>query len=514
MALLPMILLRDFTPPNELRYLSIADEALRNHTWFAFSNHGVPYADKPPLYFWIIMLCRWLAGGHRMWLLALCSLLPAGYIVYTMNRWVGRDMGSEERTLAQTMLLTCGLFIGMAVTLRMDMLMTLFIILALHQFWKMTNEGSRWERRDWLFPLYLFLALFTKGALGVLIPLCATTVFLVACRRTSEFFRYWGWRTWLVLAGCCLLWFGAVYMEGGESYLHDMLFRQTAGRAFHSFHHAKPFYFYAISIWYTLAPWSLLVVGGTVAALSLRLVHNDLHRFFLSVSVTSFVLLSCISSKLEVYLLPAIPFLVYTAVMFLPQLRNRVWVRISLTVPALLFALTGPTLLVLRSDIVRALPYADDPSVALAALLLTLTGLYSLYLIYKKETTNVAAVVRWMSRGFLLALFVSGWLLPKLNAYIGYGTLCGTASLLAKQWHTTDIRAWHLPRPKNMDVYLHTPVKVIEDDEVPASEGKPYLLLTRQRYAKHFAPRQVHIVGPYAVVCMSATNDYVTSKTE
>lgn len=50
-----------------------------------------------------------------------------------MNRWVGRDMGSEERTLAQTMLLTCGLFIGMAVTLRMDMLMTLFIILALHQ---------------------------------------------------------------------------------------------------------------------------------------------------------------------------------------------------------------------------------------------------------------------------------------------------------------------------------------------------------------------------------------------
>lgn len=49
-----------------------------------------------------------------------------------MNRWVGRDMGSEERTLAQTMLLTCGLFIGMAVTLRMDMLMTLFIILALH----------------------------------------------------------------------------------------------------------------------------------------------------------------------------------------------------------------------------------------------------------------------------------------------------------------------------------------------------------------------------------------------
>ena len=48
LALLPIMLLRDFTPDNELRYLSIADEALRNHTFFAFTNHGVAYADKPP----------------------------------------------------------------------------------------------------------------------------------------------------------------------------------------------------------------------------------------------------------------------------------------------------------------------------------------------------------------------------------------------------------------------------------------------------------------------------------
>lgn len=38
LALLPVLLLRDFTPSNELRYLRIADEALRNHTLFAFTN--------------------------------------------------------------------------------------------------------------------------------------------------------------------------------------------------------------------------------------------------------------------------------------------------------------------------------------------------------------------------------------------------------------------------------------------------------------------------------------------
>ena len=48
-ALVPVMVLRDFTPDNELRYLSIADEALRQHAYFAFTNHGVPYADTTRL---------------------------------------------------------------------------------------------------------------------------------------------------------------------------------------------------------------------------------------------------------------------------------------------------------------------------------------------------------------------------------------------------------------------------------------------------------------------------------
>ena len=70
-ALVPLLLLRDFTPDNELRYLSIADEALRDGHWFAFYNQGEAYADKPPLYLWIVMAARVLAGEHNMLLLGL-----------------------------------------------------------------------------------------------------------------------------------------------------------------------------------------------------------------------------------------------------------------------------------------------------------------------------------------------------------------------------------------------------------------------------------------------------------
>ena len=58
LCLAPWMVLRDFTPANELRYLSIVDEALRDGHFFVFFNQGVPYADKPPLYFWLLMIFR------------------------------------------------------------------------------------------------------------------------------------------------------------------------------------------------------------------------------------------------------------------------------------------------------------------------------------------------------------------------------------------------------------------------------------------------------------------------
>ncbi|MGM9687790.1 MAG: ArnT family glycosyltransferase [Alloprevotella sp.] len=498
LAFLPILLLRDFTPANELRYLSIADEALRNHTFFAFTNHGVPYADKPPLYFWAVMLCRWIAGEHHMWLLSLLSLLPAWGIVHTMNRWTHGETDSDSRVLAQWMLLTCGLFAGAAVTLRMDMLMCLFIVLSLRAFWQIQTREGRYERSRWLFPLYLFLALFTKGPLGLLVPLCGTAVFLGMHRRWADFFRCWGVLTWGVLTACCALWFWAVYAEGGADYLHNLLFRQTAGRAVNSFHHAEPFYYYAVSILYSLAPWSLLLLGTVAAALRAGVVRSELQRFFLTVGVTTFVLLSCISSKLQVYLLPAVPFLVYATAMFLPRFRWNRWIGMSLALPSVMFSLSLPLLLIAAALRVLSVPAGV---VYVAAALLTLGGIRSLYLIYK--AAGVARTVRQLASSLLFSLFVAAWGLPQINAGIGYGSLCRKAGEISAARGIREIRTWHIPRAENMDVYLHRPVTVLANDSLPSPSDRPYLLLTRRSLLDHFAGAEVHEAGQYAVVEMS-----------
>ena len=229
LALLPILVLRDFTPTNELRYLSIADEALRNHTFFSFTNHGEPYTDKPPLYLWFVMLSKWLFNSHQMLFLSLVSLIPAIAIVKIMDKWTEPELGENNRNIAGMMLLTSAFFTGLAVTLRMDMLMCLFIVLALRSFYQMATTPQLDKKASWLFPIYIFLAIFTKGPVGLLVPLCSTVVFLLWTRKIKQIGKYWGWRTWGVLLVGCIIWFSAVFLEGGKDYLNNLLFPPNLG---------------------------------------------------------------------------------------------------------------------------------------------------------------------------------------------------------------------------------------------------------------------------------------------
>ena len=203
-CLIPEMLMRDFTPSNELRYLSIADEALAGGNFFAFFNHGTAYADKPPLYLWIVMLCKTLTGGHSVFALTLFSILPAFVIVWLMDRWVMSKASVSDRMAMAMMLLTCVMFLGTAVVIRMDMLMCMFIALALFTFWRMYElridgepdggDAEVYKKCSWLLPVWIFMALFTKGPVGLLVPPVSIAVFLIVKRKWRDIGKYLGLR--------------------------------------------------------------------------------------------------------------------------------------------------------------------------------------------------------------------------------------------------------------------------------------------------------------------------------
>ena len=317
-TLSPMMALRDYTPSNELRYLSIVDEALEDGHTLAFTNHGQDYADKPPLYFWLMMVCKMLFGGHCMYALSLLSFIPACIIIAVMDKWLRsafpEGYTSGQRAGAALMLATTGLFLGMTVFLRMDMLMCMWIVLALWTFWKWDNGIGKEGSHRLLLPVYTFLALFTKGPVGILVPPVSIIVYLAASRRWKDIGKYLGVVFWGILAVLCAVWFTGVFLEGGAGYLKNLLFHQTVDRAVNSFHHKAPFWYYLGIIWAVMAPWCLATVPSLVSGLLKKSEGenpSEYERLLALTGIAGFVMLSCFSSKLAIYLAPIFPFAVY-----------------------------------------------------------------------------------------------------------------------------------------------------------------------------------------------------------
>lgn len=530
-CLLPMMAMRDFTPSNELRYLSIADEAIANGHLFAFYNHGIPYADKPPLYFWIVMLCRLLFGHHSCLALSMFSLIPAFAIVGIMDRWVMKGKSAMNRMSVAGMTLTCVMFLGTMVVLRMDMLMCLFIVLALWTFYRMyTGEGSR--RQDSLtLPLWIFLALFTKGPVGLLMPPLAIAVFLAVKRDWKGFRKYLGLKTWGIIAALSAVWLTCVWLEGGLEYINNLLFKQTVGRAVNAFTHARPFWFYLVAILWCLAPYTLLLIGSFMASLlPVRKAGaekvSDLEILFLCTIISTAAMLSSFSSKLPIYLVPVLPFCVYLFPIVLGRIGERGWMRWSVGIFQILLLCAGiATLLFLSGSVtipaaaclLDEYSFAREAPLVNAVILLTLANAMGTWFLIKRKSVNIPALL--LSAGLFLAAFSASAVLRDLNPYIGYGSICSRVP------EGTDVATIFLHRPENIDVYTGRQITDFGDDPAKLSEavkahieltgknvgpGRPLTIITRTsrmettpELQKLFSEGTVIYAGPYCLTTIS-----------
>lgn len=445
LAVLPMFILRDFTLDNELRYLSIADEALRNGSLFTFTNHGIMYADKPPLYLWIIMLGKLLFGYHSLVFLGMFSFLPALVVIYVMDQWVKSVLSETERLSAELLLLTSSFFIGTAIVLRMDMLMCMFIVLSLYTFFRMYT-GEAKPRDAILFPIFVFMVLFSKGPMGLIVPLISTTVFLFMKKELKSIGSYWGWKTMAILLTLCGIWFAGVYAEAGSPFLKNLLFNQTVNRALNASYHQEPFYYYFTALGYALAPWSLLYIGILIIGIKKKLVSTDLELFFLVITLSTLFTLSLFSSKLAVYLVPSFPFMVYLSVLWIKKLRSPKWIILLVSIPAVLICLAFPGVILSQYFDINA-----SMLILISAFTLSITGFFTVkYLI--NNQLNLGIIM--MSAGMLLAVFTVSFAIPKYNSLIGLGELCDKAKDISSQNGASNYYYCKITRADNLDIYL------------------------------------------------------------
>jgi 4-amino-4-deoxy-L-arabinose transferase-like glycosyltransferase len=351
--------LREPWPADEPRFVLVAQDMLRSGDWLIPRIGGDLYADKPPLFFWLLATTMALTGSVRVGFLlpSLLAGIATTLLVYDLLR---RAHGREVALAGAFMLLLTFQFTEQARHAQIDGVLCFLTTLSLYGLLRhiLLGPSPGWFVAGWAAA---GLGVITKGV-GFL-PLLALVPFAILTRRgwpvpVRDIGRLSlvGFAAFLVAIGS---WFvPMVVVTSGDAellaYRNEILFEQTVTRYANAWHHHEPFWYYLTNVipvfWLpliALVPW---LWPRWRAALQER----DIWVAVLLAWVIMVVLFFSVSSgKRGLYVLPAVPTLAMAAAPWLPELlRARGPRRLAFGLSALLvcialagaayFALDGP----------------------------------------------------------------------------------------------------------------------------------------------------------------------------
>lgn len=299
-------------PIDETRYVTVAWNMWQRGDFLVpWLNQG-PYADKPPLLFWIIQMGWALAGVNEWWprigpsLVGLFSTVLTGRIA--LRLWPN---DTRAVVLAPLIALGCLWWAIFAVATMFDMLVacaTLMAILGLIE----AAEG-RLLRGFAVAGLAIGLGLLAKGPTILLQVLPAALLAPWWVERPPKS----GWRVWYlglltaVILGLIivLLWAVPAALRGGAGYSEQIFWGQTAHRMVKSFAHQKPFWWYVPLSVVIVFPWLFWSpIWSALSTLRARCLNKDWGlRLCVAWVVPVFIAFSLISGKQPQYLLPLVP---------------------------------------------------------------------------------------------------------------------------------------------------------------------------------------------------------------
>jgi len=345
LAALPLL------PIDETRYLSVAWEMWQRSDFLVPYLNGHPYAQKPPLLFWLFQLGWGLFGVNDWWprvavgLVALAALALTAGLARTL--WPGEQAAGRYGAWA---LLGCLLWAAFVPLVQFDMLLLLCTVLGL------TGVLRAWQGQAggwWLVGAGIGLGVLAKGPVILLHVLPAALLAPWWGGGADNGARTGGWARWYAgLAGAVVLgaamalaWAVPAALAGGSAYGQAIFWGQTAGRVVDSFAHREPWWWYLPRLPLLVLPWTVWPpVWRGVRRLAPGWSRDAGVRFVLAWLIPVLVAFSAVSGKQVKYLLPALPAIALVAGRGLTTLPPG---RLRLRAPGLLLLALGFALAVL-----------------------------------------------------------------------------------------------------------------------------------------------------------------------
>ena len=452
---------RDLFVGDETKYGQVVREMRATGAFFLPTLGGAPFTHKPPLHFWMIDLLTYPLGVYSTWAFVLPSIAAFAFLLWLMWRWGG--------PLAAFVCGTSLLVWGSAQTARMDVAFTALIALGIFLM----------QRDRWLWcGAALGVATLIKGPMAIVF---GVVLILLEAWRPPNVGRasarpdrlkpvlHWALAALFVAIAIPLAWFLPAVLLGGRAYARDVVVKQTVGRAIASWVHQAPPWFYVERLPLTLFPWFFLAVACAAALWRSQ-------RFLINWILAVLIPYSLMSSKLDVYMMAAIP---AVALLIAEGVRAGVrWVRAA-NIVAIALVLVGAV--VGGVKIPREFVSVGGINALIAfAIVVSVIGLIVAARASLVTSTIVAGAVP-----ILVLLFVADRLTPFIN---GFGSTQTLVTVLERQHVEPERIALYaspylwtrdFPRPLERVVYA-TP------ETLPRAQ--PEIIVTARAHAGEIAP--------------------------
>lgn len=325
---------------DNLKYMGIAWGMQETGNYLIPFANGVPYTDKPPLLFWMILVCWHLFGMSAIGLQCLVVLLLGLWILITKATYmIIFPDNSSGKILIPYLMISSFAILDYAHFLHVDLFLVTGVLL--------TNFGickrlcASFSRANFYIVLGVFIGLFAKGPViyvFTLLPFFVSVLLNQSYR--AHFFKIVG----LMIMGTLfffMAWVIPVIFMTDHEFLQQILYKQVANRA--TFIDDKPWFFYCVKLLYILLPWSLGILFIRKFSVTVKEVWQR-NLFIIVVIITGVVVLSLFGQKRFWYLLPCIPYcmIILTRFFIVNSMKFVNWIKITSMMIALLFSIISP----------------------------------------------------------------------------------------------------------------------------------------------------------------------------
>lgn len=262
--------------PDEPRETEIARETLVNNHWITPYLCGLPYLEKPPLYYDIVAAAFALTGTISPGVARTVSAL-FGFVMMACVFFFGYSWGGVRRAWLSTLvLITMPKFYRYSHLILLDIAVAAFCTLALVTFayWNFWSSGYRKK--------YFLLCLFYLACTCVFMSKGLAALFHIVLTLTAFCLISRSWHTLREMASPLPMflffipvatWIYLYYHEGGIGYLYEHFINNTIGRFFRIRFELQGVHFYNTDLgpsapWYFYITRSFATLGPAVVILS------------------------------------------------------------------------------------------------------------------------------------------------------------------------------------------------------------------------------------------------------